>query len=713
MVRGTGSESTRRRQFSSCDLCRKSRIACDAAQLQDQQLAVSEGRASRRQASGIPDAIPARVQCTNCSKRAVPCTYEWIQSRASKNATAAVRQSDRPKIRRSDRRSVPNRSRTAAATGTVTSDPEPAGDEGHLEDSLIQAIGAENARSSHLTPNAELSRQTEAVALHDQLWKVFTLIFEPVLTLWTGPDCSPYVVPDHMSSLTMLQLVVSLDWATCEGDTSHASARHVCPRCDRDVRLALIASVHAFSLRWLPLVTDSAIDSKQLRLLGDRLWHNAKSRVLSIFDKLSYQTVLALYLFGLTPICEAVSMDVENAHSAGEVSVDMALRHVHRLRVKRRDLRFSGTNLSVGRRDGRGSGTHVAVNEDFIHAENMMYWAGVVFDTSSAMTRGCPSILCSGVFGFEEEPIFRLMKARVQLFHESTEPWRQHGFVPTSQSTLYIVHRASTWKGYTWKIIGALREAINHGYDESVITRLRVLISQALERFDRTFKPLLTACEHHVLFLSKDAQLCYYLLQLHYHMGLLLLCSIAVSIERLNLVPNFDTLRRESVHAIFSTLSFGLRCQVALNQDGTQRNRRLSSLISLDPYPHHILASLQLSADVLLVYLERDEIAQDSFDSSCHIVFEALDELPQSLQSVQRVKKLLHEKLDIHGEHLGMIPNVRHEHQVHHMDAMSETNGSGSSSSINMPDVDEAGHSCLSKTLFARPAVWLRSEDVS
>ncbi|ETS07094.1 hypothetical protein M419DRAFT_70232 [Trichoderma reesei RUT C-30] len=198
MVRGTGSESTRRRQFSSCDLCRKSRIACDAAQLQDQQLAVSEGRASRRQASGIPDAIPARVQCTNCSKRAVPCTYEWIQSRASKNATAAVRQSDRPKIRRSDRRSVPNRSRTAAATGTVTSDPEPAGDEGHLEDSLIQAIGAENARSSHLTPNAELSRQTEAVALHDQLWKVFTLIFEPVLTLWTGPDCSPYVVPDHV-----------------------------------------------------------------------------------------------------------------------------------------------------------------------------------------------------------------------------------------------------------------------------------------------------------------------------------------------------------------------------------------------------------------------------------------------------------------------------------------------------------------------------------
>lgn len=196
-------------------------------------------------------------------------------------------------------------------------------------------------------------------------------------------------------------------------------------------------------------------------------------------------------------------------------------------------------------------------------------------------------------------------------------------------------------------------------------------------------------------------------------MGLLLLCSIAVSIERQDLVSNFDTLRRESVHAIFSTISFGLRCQVALNQDGTQRNRRLSSLISLDPYPHHILASLQLCADVLLVYLERGEIAQDSFDGFSRIVFDALDELPQSLQSVQRVKKLMHEKLDVNVETLGISSNPRRGHQVHYGDARSDIDELGSSMSMNMPDVDEAGHSCLAKTLFARPAVWLRSEDIS
>ncbi|KAL7957648.1 hypothetical protein V8C34DRAFT_314657 [Trichoderma compactum] len=545
MVPGVlGTESARRRQFSSCDYCRKSRIACDASHLQRHQ----------QTNSGSPDASSSssRVQCTNCSKRALPCTYE-------------------AKIQHDE----------AGPTATVEAD-----DHSHL---------------------FLLSGPARIVA---PMWCLIIL--------------------------TMLQLAVSLDWANCTCSTDgHVPHRHGCPRGDRAVQLALISSVHAFSFRWLPLVSDTATDGQQLLLLGDHLWNNAKSRIMAVFDKLSYQTALALYLFGLTPISKGASVDVENAHSAGEVSIDMALRQIHRLRVKRRDLRFSGTGLSVGRSDGENHISHNSVNEDFIHAENMMYWAGVVFDTSSSMTRGCPSILCSGVFGFEEEPVFRLMKARVQLFHESTESWRQNGFVPTSHATLYIVHRASTWKGYTWKIIGALREAINHGYGEAVITRLQTLIAEALDRFDKTFKPLLAACEKHILFFSKDARLCYYLLQMHYYMGLLLLCSLAVSMERTDMVPMFDAVRRDSVHVIFSTISFGLSCKVPLSQDGTQHTRKLSSLISLDPYPHHILASLQLATHVLLIYLKRDEITQDAFDNFCRIVFDALDKLPQCLQYLQ------------------------------------------------------------------------------
>ncbi|KKP07151.1 hypothetical protein THAR02_00687 [Trichoderma harzianum] len=604
MVRGVlGTESARRRQFSSCDYCRKSRIACDASQLQRNQ----------ETASGSPDAK-------------------------------------------------------------------------HSEE--IQHAEAEPAAT------AETDDHTH-------------LIFEPVLTLWTGPDCSPYV----MSNLTMLQLAISLDWANCTCRTdNHVPHRHSwhCPRDDRAVQLALISSVHAFSFRWLRLVTDTAGNDQQLLRLGNHLWTNAKSRIMSVFDKLSYQTALALYLFGLTPIPQGASVDVENAHSAGEVSIDMALRQIHRLRVKRRDIRFSGTGLSIGRSDGENPINHNPVNEDFIHAENMMYWAGVVFDTSSAMTRGCPSILCSGVFGFEEEPVFRLMKARVQLFHESTESWRQNGFVPTSQATLHVVHRASTWKGYVWKIIGALREAINHGYGEAVITRLKTLISEALDRFNRTFKPLLAACEKHILFFSKDARLCYYI------------------------VPMFDAVRRESVHTIFSTISFGLSCQVALSQDETQRSRKRFSLISLDPYPHHILASLQLASHVLLEYLKRDEITQDAFDNFCRIVFDVLDDIPQCLQSVRRVKKLLYETLSAGGHHLDtgrdtlresaatvlrasggqqhrkVTPNDRQaNNEITTSEESSHNNTGSNQSASSFTNIDEAGLGCLTETLFARPSLVL------
>lgn len=218
-------------------------------------------------------------------------------------------------------------------------------------------------------------------------------------------------------------------------------------------------------------------------------------------------------------------------------------------------------------------------------------------------------------------------------------------------------------------------------------------------------------------------------------MGLVLLCSLAVSIERMDIVPNFDAVRRESVHTIFSTISFGLSCQVALGKDGTQGSRKLFSLISLDPYPHHILASLQLAADVLLIYLKRDEIAQDAFDSFCRIVFNALDELPQCLQSVQRVKKLLLESLNIgirpidtrsdtlrepaagrlstlRGQQRQQI--IRSGHQNCNENIIYEELCGSITDSNQLASffttIDEAGHGCLAETLFARPSVVLSTE---
>lgn len=190
-------------------------------------------------------------------------------------------------------------------------------------------------------------------------------------------------------------------------------------------------------------------------------------------------------------------------------------------------------------------------------------------------------------------------------------------------------------------------------------------------------------------------------------MGLLLLCSLAVSTERTDIVPMFDAVRRESVHTIFSTISFGLSCQVALGQDGTQHSRKRFSLISLDSYPHHILASLQLASHVLLDYLKRDEITQDAFDNFCRIVFDALDDIPQCLQSVQRVKKLLHETLSTGGHNL----DTGNDRQTNNETTTSEESSGDITCSNQLAStftsIDEAGLDCLTKTLFSGPSVVL------
>lgn len=190
-------------------------------------------------------------------------------------------------------------------------------------------------------------------------------------------------------------------------------------------------------------------------------------------------------------------------------------------------------------------------------------------------------------------------------------------------------------------------------------------------------------------------------------MGLLLLCSLAVTTERTDIVPMFDAVRRESVHTIFSTISFGLSCQVALSQDESQRSRKRFSLINLDPYPHHILASLQLATYVLLDYLKRDEITQDAFDNFCRIVFDALDEIPQCIQSVQRVKKLLYETLSTGGHN----PDTGNDRQTNNETMTSEEPSDDIMASNQLAptftNIDEAGLSCLVETIFAGPAVVL------
>ena len=191
-------------------------------------------------------------------------------------------------------------------------------------------------------------------------------------------------------------------------------------------------------------------------------------------------------------------------------------------------------------------------------------------------------------------------------------------------------------------------------------------------------------------------------------MGLVLLCSLVSSINRLDIVPNLEAVRRQAVHCIFTTISFGISIQVAL--EGRSSNRSLVPLVSLDPYPHHVLASLQLATDVLLDYLERGEISRDTLESSCRIAFDALDKLPQCLSTVQAGKQILHGKL---RQSIPTGMDVRLPSTPRSVgDDIVAFEGSGVGlliPTLEVSKLDQAGFDCLDSTVFSNPAIVLGS----
>lgn len=70
---GSGYSKTSRRQYQSCDQCRKSRRACDAATLRVANFPLGDGDSSDP-SECLVDA------CSNCARTSKKCTFEWLRT---------------------------------------------------------------------------------------------------------------------------------------------------------------------------------------------------------------------------------------------------------------------------------------------------------------------------------------------------------------------------------------------------------------------------------------------------------------------------------------------------------------------------------------------------------------------------------------------------------------------------------------------------------
>ncbi|EXJ75711.1 uncharacterized protein A1O5_00218 [Cladophialophora psammophila CBS 110553] len=451
------------------------------------------------------------------------------------------------------------------------------------------------------------------------------------------PRASRWVENDHITAVHTRQTVAGI----------------LCVKADKAVNQALNAAVHAFSVRWLPLIAGASIPTEKLNELARKLWHNARSKILLILQqKRSYRSILALYIFGMTPLPPGLEEHELAYGNIGEVCIDIAMRQLQNVRGKKNINRFSAAAIVVEPLTATASddASSHTIDEGYQLRETIAYWAGFVFDTSASLTTGLPSILHASILGFQQERTIQLLKKTAQEFHDKTEDWRVNGFEVTNQRAIWIVQSASGWKGVFWKAVASLREALNYGHEPHVIFWAQAAALQGMQRYDMTYAPLLAACKRALLFLDFETQLNWYLLSLHYHLGQLILYDTLDTLDRRDLFPNSDNSQLAAVQETVSIILQGIQCTVSLRNVFGPSSAALRddtvTLLSVDPYPHHVATALSLVSDFLQKRSRGACTSSEALERIQNLATVALDQLPQCSASLQASRISIMAKLE-------------------------------------------------------------------
>lgn len=283
---------------------------------------------------------------------------------------------------------------------------------------------------------------------------------------------------------------------------------------DALIEQSLRNTITAFSARWLPIASspvpfhDLSLDLDNCRAV-QVLWRHARRDMLRIINRPSYRSMLSLFLFALTPIPVGISEDEEADGISGQACVHAALQQIQTLRARQRNLQFSGSKVSPSQRPPQAiySTPESADPSGFISAESIAYWAALTFDTSASLTLNCRPLLSSGLFGFEYEMHWRLVRTCSKMFDEAAKHWRQGSSEMSDERANQIIAAAASWKLLGWKLAAIFKEAIRDGHDEAEVRKALAAVIDSIKQFNITFRPHLEECHKRIQFLGQRTKL--------------------------------------------------------------------------------------------------------------------------------------------------------------------------------------------------------------
>ncbi|KAK6447207.1 hypothetical protein FP744_10003457 [Trichoderma asperellum] len=501
---------------------------------------------------------------------------------------------------------------------------------------------------------------------YEWLQTIYRQNFEVVFGSWMGRYSCPFLFGQNDRAeryISISDLCCHLDRymaETSKGNQVSAQEQWIQQDKKRDalIERSLRNTIAAFAVRWLPITSSDDVVGLALNNPHQiqTMWRQARRDMLRIINRPSYRSMLSLFLFALTPIPMGISEDEEADGVSGQVCIHAALQQVQSLRAWQRNLQFSGSKVSPSLSSTPICATpESADTSSFINAENIAYWAAITFDTSASLTLNCRPLLSSGLFGFESEFTWKLVRTCLNVFNESSKSWCLGSAEMTDERANEIIAAAACWKLLVWKLAANFKEALRDGHDESEVRKALSQVSNSIKKFDATFRPFLDECYKRMQFLGQQTKLRWFSLMLHSHLSILMVLDMIEVVDRYDLLADLKDASIEAENTVMNALAFGLHNTITLRraidspsppglprESGTTRSMTFTvPLIAIDPYPHHVVASVQLMRKAIDRDYRNQKITQELYDSLNSTLESALKHLPQSSKSVQAARQKL------------------------------------------------------------------------
>ncbi|RVX70373.1 hypothetical protein B0A52_05872 [Exophiala mesophila] len=571
-------------------------------------------------------------------------SYNWMKSGPSRSSTTHAEPRRRSKKARLRTSSIPDPP-TDSVQSSGPSDVERSYDWAWPGD-------AQEPLTSQLTST------TEEIISHPEIeWlqTVYERGWEAVFGSWIGRNSNPFAFGDQslLDVVHVCRLCGQLDKWIANGDDPSAGAiidfgaSPTSSKHDTDLQIDryLEYTIQAFAARWLPLASNTTTPSTACSEAVRSLWRRAHRNLLKIINRPCYRSMLTLLLFALTPIPVGISEDEELDGVSGQVCVHAALQQIQTLRARSRSLQFNGTrvNLAAPVRNTATSPSSIG-SSNFIIAESAAYWAALTFDTSASLTLSCRPLLSSGLFGYECEPSWRMIRTCREIFRDMTKTWHDSTFELTTEKANQIVSAGAAWKLLVWKLTANLKESLRDGHTEIEVSKAFNAVSDAIDQFNDTYRDLLTACQTRIQFFSQETKLRWYGLMLHLNLCILMVSDMLIATNRDDLLLLFSAKSVNAESWVMNCLVFGLSNKYTLQlpagftATASKSDTVTVPLVAIDPYAHHVVAAVKLMQQAIDRDLRAGKIGSDAYSDMLTTLMQTLEHLPQCSKSVQSAR---------------------------------------------------------------------------